>query len=101
MSNPTLSGRTWGDGADRKAEHIIDDISYEKGSIACSCGSFVGIRLGLTLEDAWDTHRGKPELVLDRALTPSHEAQASNDEVSAFLELVRNPVYEFIPEERA
>lgn len=95
MSNPSLSGRSWGDGGGRQSTHIIDDISLALGSIACSCKVYVSRTITLSLEDAWDIHRGRPELVTERALNLEHNPQASNAEVADFLELVRNPAYEF------
>lgn len=93
--NPTLQGREWGDGYGRTSEHVIEDISFEGGWTLCACGERVWATDTLTTEDAWDMHRGRGDLVVTRALNPDHEPQASNAEVHEFLELVRNPDFEF------
>lgn len=95
MHNAGLS-RAWGDGAGNNKPHIIEDISFFEGNIDCKCGTIVYRAVGLTLEDAWDIHRGRADLVADRALTPSAEARASDAEVSDFLTLISDyPDLEF------
>lgn len=93
--NPSLAGRAWGDGHGRQADHLINDISFRDGWVACTCEEYVYRTDALSLEDAWDTHRGRADLVLARALDPERQPQASNGEVSEFLDLVRNPEFEF------
>lgn len=97
---PTLTGRSWGDGAGRSSDHLIEDISFADGYVRCACGDAVWRTDTLTTEDVWDMHRGKPELVTERALRRDHDGQASTSEVEDFLELVRNPEYEFTGGER-
>ncbi len=88
--------RAWGDGATRAKEHIIEDISFEGGWINCLCGETVTETSVLTLEDVWDAHRGRADLVAARAVSVERMGEAaSDDEVAAFLVRASNPAYEF------
>jgi hypothetical protein len=88
--------RRWADGATSTRPHVIGDVDFRAGFIACVCGQEVRADSDLTLEDAWDTHRGRPELVAERVLEPVNpDALASDSDVDAFLRAVRNPHYEF------
>lgn len=99
MSNPSLSGRSWGDGGGRQSIHIIEDISFEQGMVRCACSAVMFRTDTLSTEDVWDMHRGRPDLVTERAMLREHSPQASTSEVIDFLELVRNPTYEFTGED--
>lgn len=95
MHNPGLR-RAWGDGADDQRAHVIEDISFSLNVLKCRCTTEVYAATGLTLEDAWDIHRGSAEAVADRVFNdPRYTPRANDEEVSAFLDLVSDPTYEF------
>lgn len=80
--------RTWGDGATRKKAHLIKDISLSGRWIECTCGQrvFAPEHVVLTLEDVWDLHRERPDIVSDRAVAPEAPGERANDdEVVDFL----------------
>jgi hypothetical protein len=82
-------GREWGDGATSQAEHVISDLSFEGGWATCICSGVVSaVDNVLTLEDAWDVHRGRPDLVFDRRLNAYYPDLATDEEVSDFLSQV-------------
>lgn len=86
--------RRWGDGGGDSRGHVIRDLSLADGYVLCTCGESMFV-LG-SIEDAWDSHRGRPDLVVERALNPvAPEALADDTEVEAFLTAVRNPEYAF------
>lgn len=51
--------REWGDGATDAREHVIEDMSYSAGVIACRCGSRVVGAMPDELADAWVAHGGQ------------------------------------------
>ena len=83
-----IDAREWGDGVGNDREHEIADISFSLGSIACKCGSYVGITRGKSLEEVWDLHRGLLafQTVVRRSVDRS--LLATDDEVSEFLRSV-------------
>lgn len=99
ITHESATGRAWGDGGGRLNIHVIEDISFEQGFVRCECGTTVLRTDTLSTEDVWDMHRGRPDLVTERALNRDHNPQASASEVSDFLELVSDPSYEFTGEE--
>ena len=89
--------RTWGDGATSTAPHVIEDISFAERWVVCRCGAVVGDD-GVALEDAWDTHRGRSDLVIARATTPYSPHDLANDaDVADFLKQVATPSFRFTP----
>jgi hypothetical protein len=89
--------REWGDGADDIRKHIVVRIRNRPGErwVACRCGTMV-IAGSLSLEDAWDTHRGQGVLVAQRLLRqPVATPWADDEEVHQFLERAADPAYEF------
>lgn len=93
---PSATGRSWGDGHGTTRAHTIVDISLTEQWVRCSCEARVERTAHLTLEDAWDVHRGKPGLVTDRALRPyDPDALATDEEVGVFLDLTRDPDFVF------
>jgi len=86
---------TWGDGHLNKREHLIAEVSFNDGYVMCTCGQTLWESPTLSNEDMWDIHRGAGFRVEERALNPVLEsALADDDEVSAFLTAVSNPLYE-------
>ncbi len=78
--------RTWGDGADDRRIHVIEDISFgDTPYVYCRCGETI-VAGALTLEQAWDLHRGLTRQYALRNGTP-----ASDEEVEDFLARVDRP----------
>lgn len=92
--------RTWGDGATSQREHWHEDLSFGEGWVQCGCTVIVHSTDRLSLEDAWDIHRGKRQLVEDRQLQASEPRDlADDDEVHSFLTRVSDPGYAYeVPE---
>lgn len=85
----TLGDRTWGDGAHDERAHLIGDVSYVAGAIACvPCGVIVEQGRFLSLERAWSEHRGLAYHA------PRYDALATDSEVVEFLRRVEDPTYE-------
>jgi len=83
---PDSTNRTWGDGGGDKREHVVGDLSYEGQWITCRADGAVPFA-GRTLEDAWDVHRGRADLVEARILGPATGLdEATDDEVQGFLD---------------
>jgi hypothetical protein len=86
----TLSGRTWGDGANRAVVHSIADISFAHGAIICQCGEDIYATAALALSEAYDEHRGV--LVANRAVREA-VVLADDAEVHDFLMALDDPDY--------
>lgn len=56
---PDVKPREWGDGATDVRTHVIEDMSYAAGVIACRCGSLVRGQTPDELATAWVQHGGQ------------------------------------------
>ncbi len=88
MKHDVAEFRTWGDGATDNRAHVILDLSYAEGWLACQpCDALVLQGEYLTLDRAWTAHRG-----LQYRL-PQYGELAQDDEVADFLRRVAEPGY--------
>lgn len=88
------SSRNWGDGVGDSRPHVIGDISFSADTPYAYCvvdGELVVVGDQLTLEDAWDMHRGLA--VGQRAVRRAYGPQADDAEVREFLHRVEDPSY--------
>ena len=82
-SGSTIPGtRTWGDGADDRRVHVIEDIHYGPtvSSIRCRCGTLMSDATPEALSVLWRRHGGS---VLDHKDVRDRTMTAINDEASA------------------
>lgn len=85
-----MPNREWGDGANRRSPHVIERASFAQERIGCRCGTMV-LRGGhLSLEIAWDLHRG---MRIDRPTVHHAQALATDSEVAEFLARLGNPYH--------
>lgn len=73
--------RTWGDGADDRRQHVIEDIRYAaQSTILCRCGQVMTAPTPEDLSVLWRRHGGS---VLDNRDVKDRTMTAINDEASA------------------
>jgi len=73
--------RTWGDGADDRRTHVIEDIRYaQQSTILCRCGQVMTAATPEDLSVLWRRHGGS---VLDHKDVQDRTMTAINDEASA------------------
>lgn len=53
-----MANITWGDGHADQRPHVIEHIDIGSGAIGCRCGTWVMQGEHLSLEVAWEIHRG-------------------------------------------
>lgn len=83
--------RSWGDGEGKTRAHTIEDISFSEGWVTCEDGAFITRGDYLSLEDAWDAHRGID--VSMRTVRRAYVEQADDAEVHDFLQALSDPSY--------
>lgn len=85
---PDPAPREWGDGATDRREHVIEDVSYAGGVIACRCGQHVTGSTPDLLADAWVAHGGTVMRLADVAERGSESKVPAEDRAASALNAV-------------